>query len=60
MGKVIYAAFGLLLLAGYSAVIWRGYEISTPGQRQYVGGGLRGASHGGYRSFWYSGFHGGK
>jgi hypothetical protein len=60
MGKVIYAAFGFLVLMGYSSLVWRGYAIASTTQRQYVAGGLRGASHGGYRSFWYSGFHGGK
>lgn len=60
MVKAIYTALGLLLLTGYASAIWRGTQLSAPGQRQYVAGGLRGASHGGYRSFWYSGFHGGK
>jgi len=60
MGKVLYAVFGLLVLGGYSTLVWRGYAITSPAQRQYVAGGLRGASHGGYRSFCYSGFHGGK
>lgn len=60
MIKAIYTAFGLLLLVGYTSLVWRGYALGSTGQRQYVAGGLRGASHGGYRSFWYSGFHGGK
>jgi hypothetical protein len=60
MGKAIYALFGLLVILGYSYVTWRGVTIGGAPQRQYVPGGLRGASHGGYRSFWYSGFHGGK
>jgi hypothetical protein len=58
MGKILYALFGLTLLAGDSIVGWRGYTFSN--NRQQVPGGLRGAAHTGYRSFWYSGFHGGK
>ncbi|HEX3108068.1 MAG TPA: hypothetical protein VHU41_03160 [Thermoanaerobaculia bacterium] len=59
MFKAFYAAFGILVLAGFSFVTWRGIQPAM-GQRKYVAGGLRGAAHGGYRSFWYSGFHGGK
>ena len=60
MGKVIYAAFGLLVILGYGYATWKGVTIGGASQRQVVAGGLRGASHTGYRSFWYSGFHGGK
>ena len=59
MFKAFYAVFGVLVLAGFSLLTWRGIQPGL-GQRQYVPGGLRGAAHGGYRSFWYSGFHGGK
>ena len=59
MFKTIYALFGILVLAGFSFVTWRGIQPGV-GQRKYVAEGLRGAAHGGYRSFWYSGFHGGK
>jgi hypothetical protein len=58
MARILYAIFGLTLLTGYSLVSWRGYTFAT--RRQTAAGGLRGASHTGYRSFWYSGFHGGK
>jgi hypothetical protein len=60
MGRAIYAAFGLLVVLGCSFVTWRGYALGGTHARQYVPGGLRGAAHSGYRSFWYSGFHGGK
>jgi len=59
MFKAIYGIFGILVLTGFSFLTWRGIQPGT-GQRKYVAGGLRGAAHGGYRSFWYSGFHGGK
>jgi hypothetical protein len=54
-----YGALGLLVLLGYGFMDWRGLEPRLP-RRQYSPQGLRSASHGGYRSFWYSGFHGGK
>lgn len=60
MKKAAYAVFGLLVVLGYSAAVWSGLAMTGPTHRQYVPGGLRGASHGGYRSFWYTGFHGGK
>lgn len=60
MIKTAYALFGLFVVAGTSLLNWRGFDFTPAAQRQYVAGGLRGASHGGYRSFWYSGFHGGK
>ena len=61
MGKVIYAVFGLLVILTYGYATWRGVMLfGGASQRQVVAGGLRGASHTGYRSFWYSGFHGGK
>jgi len=36
MLKALYAVFGLLVLAGYTSLLWRGYEINPPGQRQYT------------------------
>lgn len=59
MGKLIYAVFGLLVVLGYGALVWIPV-IGGSTQRHYAPGGLRGAAHTGYRSFWYSGFHGGK
>ena len=59
MFRVFYALFGIIVLAGFSYLTWFGIQPGM-GKRQYVAGGLRGAAHGGYRSFWYSGFHGGK
>ncbi len=60
MLRTLYALFGAAVILGYGYVGWRGIEPMTRTHRQYVAGGLRGASHGGYRSFWYSGYHGGK
>ena len=54
-----YQAFGLLVLLGYSFVEWRGLNLQTP-RKQFSPQGLRSAAHGGYRSYWSSGFHGGK
>ena len=55
----LYQVFGLLVLLGYSFVEWRGLNIGLPRQ-QTSPQGLRAAAHGGHRSFWFSGFHGGK
>ncbi|HYS54667.1 MAG TPA: hypothetical protein VER58_12990 [Thermoanaerobaculia bacterium] len=55
----LYLAFGLFILLGYSYMAWRGVEIRLP-RRAYSPQGLRSAAHGGYRSFWFGGFHGGK
>jgi hypothetical protein len=57
--RVVYAIFGILIIAGYSFVSYRGMEL-TPHKTQFVPHGLRSAAHGGYRSYWYSGYHGGK
>ena len=57
--RKLYAAFGLFVLLGYGFVDWRGLEL-TPHKKQFVPHGLRSAAHGGYRSFWFSGYHGGK
>lgn len=57
--RKLYTFFGLVVLLGYGYVDWRGLEL-TPSHRKFVPQGLRSAGHSGYRSFWYSGFHGGK
>jgi hypothetical protein len=57
MLRRLYALFGMAVVLGYGYVDWRGLELH-PSHRQFVPQGLR--SHGGYRSFWYSGYHGGK
>lgn len=57
--RTFYALLGSLIVLGYGYADWKGLELGRS-QRQYVPHGLRSASHGGYRSFWYSGFHGGK
>jgi hypothetical protein len=54
-----FKVFGFLVLMGYSFVEWRGLNLQLPRQ-QYSPQGLRSAAHGGYRSYWSSGFHGGK
>ena len=57
--RIFYAILGTLVIGAYGFTGWRGMEVSTT-KRTFVPQGLRAASHGGYRSFWYSGFHGGK
>ena len=57
--RKLYTLFGIVVLLGYSYVDWRGLEL-TPSHRTFHPQGLRSASHGGYRSFWFTGFHGGK
>jgi hypothetical protein len=51
--------FAMIILASYAYIDLRGLELS-PHKKQFVPHGLRSVSHGGYRSFWYSGYHGGK
>jgi len=58
--KLMYAAWNLLVVSAYSGLLWFGVTFGGRQERHYVPGGLRGAAHTGYRSFWYSGFHGGK
>ena len=57
--RMFYGILGSLIILGYGFADWKGLELGRS-HRQYVPAGLRSASHGGYRSFWYSGFHGGK
>ncbi len=57
--KTFYTLFGILIILGYGFLDWRGWEFGSS-HRQYSPQGLRAAAHGGYRSFWYSGYHGGK
>ncbi len=57
--RKLYALFGFLVILGYGFVDFRGLEL-TPHRKQFVPHGLRSAAHGGYRSYWYSGYHGGK
>ena len=57
--RKLYMLFAAFILLGYSWLDWHGYELA-PSHRQFVPQGLRAASHGGYRSFWTSGYHGGK
>jgi hypothetical protein len=57
--KTLYTLFGIIIIAGYAYIDLRGLEL-TPQHRQFVPQGLRAAAHGGYRSYWSSGYHGGK
>ena len=57
--KTFYTLFGIFILLGYAYIDLRGLEL-TPHKRQFVPNGVRSARHGGYRSYWYSGYHGGK
>ncbi len=54
----LYTLLGLVLVATYAIADFRGLELPMT-SRNVVPQGLRGA-RGGSRSFWYSGFHGGK
>lgn len=54
-----YALLGIFIIAAYGFVDYRGLEL-TPHKKQFVPHGLRSAAHGGYRSYWYGGYHGGK
>jgi len=57
--RKLYWILGLFVVLGYGFVDYRGLEL-TPHKKQFVPHGLRSAAHGGYRSFWFSGYHGGK
>ena len=57
--RKLYALFGIFIIAAYGFVDYRGMEL-MPQKKQFVPHGLRSAAHGGYRSYWYGGFHGGK
>jgi hypothetical protein len=54
----VYTVLGLIIVAVYAFADLRGYELRQT-TRSFAPQGLRGA-RGGSRSFWYSGFHGGK
>jgi hypothetical protein len=54
----LYVAVGSLLLAGYAYAGFTGWEPSSP-ERVAQAGTAR-QSPGGYRSFWFSGWRGGK
>lgn len=58
--KTLYTLFGIFILLGYAYVDFRGLEL-TPHKKQFVpqGASVRTVRHG-YRSYWYSGYHGGK
>ena len=53
-----YAILGLIIVAAYAIADLRGLELRAT-TRGVAAQGLRG-TRGGSRSFWYSGFHGGK
>jgi hypothetical protein len=55
--NLLYALFGIVVLAVYAHNDLRGREFPTT-RRTVAPQSMRGA-HGG-RSFWYSGYHGGK
>lgn len=57
--KKLYALIGILLIGGYGWAAWTGLELHR-GRRGYAPqSGIRG-SQSGARSFWYTGYHGGK
>ena len=59
MIRALFLMVGLAVVSSYAFAEWRGLTFHHP-QRTYIPHGLRSASHGGYRSYWSSGFHGGK
>ncbi len=56
--KFLYVIFGFVVLVLYASADLRGREFSQT-KKGFVPQGVRG-THGGSRSFWYSGYHGGK
>ncbi|MEA2489557.1 MAG: hypothetical protein QOH21_1349 [Acidobacteriota bacterium] len=56
--KKLYALLGILLIGGYAWADWTGHELQRP-RRGYAPQSIRG-SQSGARSFWYTGYHGGK
>ena len=58
MRKALYLIFALAVVGGYAWADFNGYEMTTA-KRGRVEQGMRGRS-GGSRSFWYSGYRGGK
>ena len=54
----LYVFIGVVVVAAYAITDLRGVELRQT-TRSVAPAGLRGV-RGGSRSFWYSGFHGGK
>ena len=59
-GAAVFAVIGTLIVGGYTALAFTGYEPGAP-QRDEIPASVR-SSPGGYRTyhFWHSGYHGGK
>lgn len=59
-GAGVFAVIGALIVGGYAALAFTGYEPGSP-QRDEIPASVR-SSPGGYRTyhFWHSGYHGGK
>lgn len=57
---IVFGVIGAIIVAGYSAMAFTGYEPLAPA-RDEVPASFR-SSPGGYRTFhfWHSGYHGGK
>lgn len=56
--RFLYAILGILIIGGYAAASYTGWELRSA-RKGYAPAGIRGA-HSGARSFWYTGYHGGK
>jgi hypothetical protein len=56
----VFAVIGVLIVGGYAALAFTGYEPGSP-ERDEIPASVR-SSPGGYRTyhFWHSGYHGGK
>jgi len=58
MMRGLYVLFALLVIGGYAYAGWTGREMRSS-KRGYAPQGVRG-THAGARSFWYTGYRGGK
>lgn len=56
--KFLYALLGILIVGGYAVAALTGSELRSS-RKGYAPAGIRGAQSGA-RSFWYTGYHGGK
>jgi len=59
MMRRLYLVLALLIIGGYGYADWRGFEPFVQTTRGNAQQSIRGA-HGGGRTFWYSGYRGGK
>jgi hypothetical protein len=58
MMKLLYTLLGILIIGGYAWADSTGYEL-RPRRTGYAPQSVRGTQSGA-RTFWYTGYHGGK